>query len=108
MVAELRLVPPTPAIIGTTSGPVLTGAQLFQTKSCLNCHLIKGYGGRRGPDLSPHGDQLTKENITSRIVNGGVNMPAFARCSPKKIDDLVAFLASPRGCSQSQSSDSDS
>jgi ubiquinol-cytochrome c reductase cytochrome b subunit len=87
--------PLTPEIVGATSGPVFKGAQLFQERACLNCHLIQGHGGRRGPDLSHIADQLTKDNMTIRIVNGGVNMPAFgATLKPGEIDDLVAFLGS--------------
>jgi ubiquinol-cytochrome c reductase cytochrome b subunit len=88
-------VPLTPEIIGSTSGPVFHGAQLFQAKSCLNCHLIQGHGGRRGPDLTYIASILTKDNMTIRIVNGGVNMPAFgATLKPDEIADLVAFLDS--------------
>ena len=88
-------VPLTPAIVGATSGPVFRGAQLFQKKSCLNCHLIAGHGGRRGPDLTFIGDQLTEQAMIIRIVNGGVNMPAFgATLKPGEINDLVAFLRS--------------
>jgi ubiquinol-cytochrome c reductase cytochrome b subunit len=79
--------------IGATSGPAFHGAQLFQEKSCLKCHLIDGDGGRRGPDLTYVGDKLTKDNLTIRIVNGGVNMPAFgAMLKPEELNDLVAFL----------------
>ena len=35
-------------------------------------------GARSGPDA--HGDELTKNDMTIRIVNGGVNMPAFGGC----------------------------
>ena len=88
-------VPLTPEIIGATSGPVFHGAQLFQQKSCLNCHLIQGHGGRRGPELTFVADKLTRDNLIIRIVNGGVNMPAFgATLKPEEIDDLVAFLQS--------------
>ncbi|MEO6876387.1 MAG: cytochrome b N-terminal domain-containing protein [Opitutaceae bacterium] len=88
-------VPLTPEIIGATSGPIFKGAQLFQEKSCLNCHLVEGHGGRRGPDLSNVGDRLTRGNLTIRIVNGGVNMPAFgATLKPEEIEDLIAFLES--------------
>ncbi len=87
--------PLTPEIIGATNGPVFHGAQLFQAKACLNCHLIQGHGGRRGPELTYIADLLTKDNMTIRIVNGGVNMPAFgATLKPGEIEDLVAFLES--------------
>jgi ubiquinol-cytochrome c reductase cytochrome b subunit len=86
-------VPLTPQIIGATSGPVFNGAQLFQTKSCLNCHLIDGHGGRRGPNLTYIADKLTKDNLTIRIANGGVNMPAFgATLKPEEMEAIVAFL----------------
>jgi ubiquinol-cytochrome c reductase cytochrome b subunit len=86
-------VPLTPEIIGASSGPVFKGARLFEEKSCLNCHLIEGHGGRRGPELSHIAGKLTKNDLTIRIVNGGVNMPAFgAMLKAEEIDDLVAFL----------------
>lgn len=66
-----------------------------ERKACLNCHLIEGHGGRRGPELTYVADKLTKSDITSRIANGGVNMPAFgATLKPQEIEDLVAFLES--------------
>ena len=87
--------PLTPQIVGATSGPVFIGAQLFQEKSCLDCHLIQGRGGHRGPDLTFIADRLTKSDIIIRIVNGGVNMPAFgATLKPGEINDLVAFMES--------------
>ena len=82
-------------VIGVTSGPVFEGAQLFHDKACLNCHLIQGFGGRRGPDLTYVGDKLTRDNMIIRIVNGGGNMPGFgSSLKPQEIDALVAFLQS--------------
>jgi len=87
--------PLTPAIIGANSGPVFTGAHLFESKACLNCHLVQDHGGRRGPNLTYVADKLTKADMTIRIVNGGVNMPAYgATLKPEEINDLLAFLES--------------
>src|SRR5262249_5122102 len=80
-------------VVGATTGPVFTGGKLFYDKGCLNCHLVQGFGGRRGPDLTYIADKLTHDNLVIRIVNGGTNMPAFgSSLKPGELDALVAFL----------------
>jgi len=92
---NFQALPLSEKVIGATSGPVFQGAQLFHDKACLNCHLIQGYGGRRGPDLTHIADKLTHDNMVIRIVNGGNNMPAFgSSLKPQELDALVAFLES--------------
>jgi ubiquinol-cytochrome c reductase cytochrome b subunit len=88
--------PPLSADIVRSNDPkVVEGAKLFHDKGCLNCHLIDGQGGRRGPNLSRIGDLLTRDDIVIRISNGGRNMPAFASTlKPEELDALVAFLQS--------------
>ena len=92
---NFQALPLTEKVVGATSGPVFQGAQLFHDKACLNCHLIQGHGGRRGPDLTYIADKLTHDNMVIRIVNGGNNMPAFgSSLKPQEVDALVAFLES--------------
>jgi ubiquinol-cytochrome c reductase cytochrome b subunit len=91
-------VPPLSAeIVGTSTGPVAEGARIFHDKACLNCHLIDGQGGRRGPNLSLIGDLLPRDQIVIRISNGGKNMPAFAgNLKPEELEALAEFLVSRR------------
>jgi ubiquinol-cytochrome c reductase cytochrome b subunit len=87
--------PLTASVVGATNGPVFIGAQLFQSKGCLNCHLIGDDGGRRGPDLTDVASRLPKSQMILRISNGAVNMPAYAaNLTPAEMDALVAFLQS--------------
>jgi ubiquinol-cytochrome c reductase cytochrome b subunit len=82
-------------IVGTATGPVAEGARVFHDKACLNCHLIEGQGGRRGPNLSHIGDLLTRDQILIRISNGGKNMPAYAgNLRPEELEVLAEFLMS--------------
>jgi ubiquinol-cytochrome c reductase cytochrome b subunit len=86
------------AVVGSAAGPIAEGARLFHDKACLNCHLISGLGGRRGPDLTAVANRLSRDDLIIRIVNGGNNMPAYgSMLKPGEIDRLVAFLESRRG-----------
>lgn len=49
IIAYLRSLAPPPT---TNSGDVSRGQQLFATKGCPSCHMVKGKGGLLGPDLS--------------------------------------------------------
>ena len=87
--------PITLEIIGTDSGPIYRGGEHFNDKGCLYCHTISGHGGLRGPDLTYIGDRLSSDEITWRIMNGGLNMPGFGgTLTHDELSDLVSFLKS--------------
>ncbi|MBA3945960.1 MAG: cytochrome b N-terminal domain-containing protein [Herpetosiphonaceae bacterium] len=76
---------------------VVTGAGLFHSKGCENCHMVAGYGGQRGPNLTAVGQRLSQAQMTTRILNGGNNMPAYGgSLTPDQLNALVAFLSSRR------------
>ncbi|MQA89671.1 MAG: c-type cytochrome [Gemmatimonas sp.] len=82
-------------LIGTTSGPIYEGAQVFYSKGCLYCHRIEDHGGHRGPALTTIADRLTRREMTIRIMNGGYNMPGFAgNLAPAELDGIIEFLRS--------------
>jgi ubiquinol-cytochrome c reductase cytochrome b subunit len=84
-----------PQIVGASSGIVFEGSRVFAAKACINCHRIEGHGGERGPDLTYIGDTLSRTDLITRIINGGVNMPAYAgSLKPEEMDAVVAFLQS--------------
>jgi ubiquinol-cytochrome c reductase cytochrome b subunit len=86
---------PLPAsVVGDQRPEVAEGARLFHDKGCEFCHLIDGYGGRRGPELSDVASRMKPDEITARITNGGPNMPAYVRTlTPAQIRALTAFLS---------------
>lgn len=92
---------PIPERLVKNSSPVqLQGAIMFQNKNCRNCHALDGVGGRRGPDLTTVGVQMTRNQLIDQISNGtpgGGNMPAYGKqIKPAEMTALVDFLASLR------------
>jgi ubiquinol-cytochrome c reductase cytochrome b subunit len=82
-------------VVGSGSGPVADGAKVFHDKGCEYCHLVSGYGGIRGPDLTYAGDTMTPAQMTTRIYSGGTNMPSYnGNLTPDQLSALLAFLSS--------------
>ncbi len=55
-------------------GNAAHGAQLFSTKGCSGCHLVKGEGGVRGPDLSLIGSQRSVAHLRESINDPGAKV----------------------------------
>jgi putative heme-binding domain-containing protein len=45
------------------------GGQLFRDKQCLTCHLVRGEGGFRGPELSVIGSQRSADFLRHAITD---------------------------------------
>jgi putative heme-binding domain-containing protein len=50
-------------------GNTAKGAELFRDKGCVGCHLVRGEGGVRGPDLSLIGSQRSVEDLRQSILD---------------------------------------
>ncbi len=86
-----------PSVTQPLTGDARSGADLFQSKGCINCHTIAGTGGSRGPNLGDVGARLTADEMTWRILAGGRNMPAYgSTMSPDDLRAIVAFLQQQR------------
>jgi ubiquinol-cytochrome c reductase cytochrome b subunit len=84
-----------PALSANTNPQVVTGERLFGERGCQFCHVVANgvEGGLRGPNLANVGNRLSQAQITTRILNGGNNMPAYSTAlKPDEINALVAFL----------------
>lgn len=55
-------------------GNAAHGAELFNAKGCSGCHLVKGEGGVRGPDLSLIGSQRSVAHLRESITDPGAKV----------------------------------
>ncbi len=69
------------------------GQATFHTAGCAQCHGEDWSGTDQGPDLHGVGKDLTRDQLTKRIHNGGGGMPPFADAlDDGQISQLVDFL----------------
>jgi putative heme-binding domain-containing protein len=50
-------------------GDAVHGGKLFREKGCAGCHLVRGEGGVKGPDLSVIGSQRSPEHFRESILD---------------------------------------
>src|SRR5262249_24572730 len=51
------------------SGDATNGEQIYNSHGCPSCHMIRGKGGRLGPDLSSVGSSRAAEYLTESVRN---------------------------------------
>lgn len=73
IVAYVRSLSETP-VRPKLTGNAGSGARLFREKGCTGCHLVKGEGGVRGPDLSVIGSQRSVSHLKESILDPGAKV----------------------------------
>src|SRR5262249_47338124 len=73
IVAYVRSISSTP-VRPRLTGNASHGAQLLRNHGCLECHLVKGAGGLRGPDLSVIASERSSASLRESITNPGANV----------------------------------
>jgi putative heme-binding domain-containing protein len=54
---------------GSVPGIASRGGQLFRQQGCIDCHLARGEGGIKGPDLSVIGSKRSAEHLRESILD---------------------------------------
>jgi menaquinol-cytochrome c reductase cytochrome b/c subunit len=71
------------------------GKHVAAQSGCLACHKIGENGNDGpGPELTEIGNKLPREAIARSLEVGPGVMPSYQNLSPKKFEELTAFLAS--------------
>lgn len=89
-----------PRAIQLARGDPIRGQALFVSKSCVDCHAVRGTGGRIGPDLGRAAIKGSFPEIAAGLWNHspamGAKMREFRVARPRfernELADLIAFL----------------
>lgn len=85
-------------------GDAMNGSDLFSNKGCIQCHSVRGRGGRVGPDLAARSAKRSLIDFAAAMWNKQPTMLTTMRSrglpvpqlSPEEMADLVAYLYSVR------------
>ncbi len=59
----------------SVSGDAVRGQRQFRQQGCIGCHLVRGEGGTKGPDLSVIGSQRSAAHLRESILDPNSNVP---------------------------------
>src|SRR5690625_2712485 len=80
---------------GADSSDTALAEQTYEQNNCMGCH-GQDLSGGSGPPLANVGNQLSEDEIRTKIQEGGGGMPAGLVTDEEKLDALVTWLASQK------------
>ena len=75
----------------TPRGDARQGETLFREKGCAGCHLVRGEGGTRGPDLSLIGSRRSVDHIRESILDPNAKMPPEYRVAKVTLNNGSSY-----------------
>lgn len=83
-------------LVTTAARAADKGEQIFKEK-CAMCHVVKGKGGKIGPELTKIAAKLKEKDIKERLenpkkFNPSSAMPSFKTLPKADMDALVGYL----------------
>jgi hypothetical protein len=74
-----------------------SGIILYHRLSCCGCHILKGQGGKEGPNLDGVASRLLRQELevqltTPRHRQSSSRMPSFAFMRPNELQNIMDFL----------------
>ncbi|WP_447974725.1 c-type cytochrome [Nitrospira sp. Kam-Ns4a] len=77
---------------------IVKGEQVYREKTCALCHMIRGQGGKTGPELSEVGAKRDAQWLKGFLKEPKAMMPKAKmlpfKGSDEELEALVAYLAS--------------
>lgn len=84
------------ALVTVAAQAAAMGEQIFKEK-CAMCHVVKGQGGKIGPELTKISAKLKEKDIRAQLENPkkknpATSMPSFKSLPKADMDALLGYL----------------
>jgi len=84
------------ALVTVAAQGAMRGEQIFKEK-CAMCHVVKGQGGKIGPELTKIAAKMKEKEIRAQLdnprkANPASTMPSFKALPKADMDALVGYL----------------
>ena len=91
VIAYIRSLGATAGAVPPPSGDPKRGEALFREKGCNGCHLVRGDGGIRGPDLSVVGSQRPADYIRESILDPDAKIQPGYRVAKVTLNNGISY-----------------